>query len=129
MKSSAFSITLYPVPGYTSSFQRTQLLLTGTSPGHRHRAYVWMCMCVCMHTHQSGASVTWNPRSWHRCGKSPWPVTHGSGPGAGTWRGLQLPLPLPPPQLPARSSPPNPSHSRFPGGRAWCNYRVSAASL
>ena len=47
MKFTAFSLTLYLIQGYVTSFQRAQLLLTGTGRGQRHRA------CACAH-----ASIT-----------------------------------------------------------------------
>ena len=63
--------------------------------------------CVCARMHQSQASVTWNPRSFHLCGKSPWPVTKGPGPGADTQGGSSLPLLLSQ-LLPSCSPPPSP---------------------
>lgn len=101
MKFTAFSLILYLIQGYVTSFQRAQLLLTGTSCGQRHRA------CVCARMHQSHASVTWNLRSFHLCGKSPWPVTKRPGPGAGTQRGLQPALAAVP-AAPFLLSPPSP---------------------
>lgn len=104
MKSSAFSLTLYPVQGYVTPIQRAQFLLAGASHATGTER-VWMCVCrqVC----QSRASVARSPWSLNLCRKSPWSVTNRPGPGSGTWRGFRLPLLLPQ-LLPSRSLPPTP---------------------